>query len=253
MTEIQSLARGLAILEKLAEAQDGLGITELAEEFGVDKGSISRLLQTLANYGFAEKDPTTRRYYLGPRIVRLSRTMLNRMPLRDTARPFLNQLVELTGECAHLAIVAQGQALYIDQAEATSALRVTTGIGTLAPLYCTALGKVLLAFGNAPEPATLSAYTVRTITDPNLLRLHLEQVRSQGYAIDDEEFELGVRCIAVPIYDYRDKCVAAFGISGPTSRITLDVLGPTARTVQEVGRALSSRLSFQSERLPQEK
>jgi IclR family transcriptional regulator, KDG regulon repressor len=247
MPEIQSLARGLAILEKLAEAPDGLSITELAEAFEVDKGNMSRLMQTLANYGFAEKDAATRRYVLGPQIVRLSRILLSRMPLRETAKPFLKRLVEVSGECAHLAILAQSQALYIDQAESSSTLRVTTGVGTLAPLYCTALGKVLLAFAHAQPPSEMHPYTLRTITDANMLQHHLEQVRGQGYAIDDEEFELGVRCIAVPVFDYREKCVAAIGISGPSSRMTLDALPSLAKEVQEIGKALSARLSFKTE------
>lgn len=247
MTEVQTLARGLMILEKLAEAPNGLGITELAEEFGMDKGNMSRVLQTLANYGFAEKVEDTRKYVLGPQIVRLSRIVLTRMPLRETAKPYLKELVQSTGECAHLAIVAQGQALYIDQEEPLSSLRVTTGVGTLAPLYCTALGKVLLAFAHAPVPEKLSAYTIRTITDPALLQSHIEWVRSHGYAIDDEEYEIGVRCIAVPVFDYRDKCVAAIGISGPTSRLTLENLPKMAQVVQEIGKSLSARLSFKSE------
>lgn len=235
------------ILEKLAEAPNGLGITELAEAFDVDKGNMSRLLQTLANYGFAEKDEVTRKYILGPQIVRLSRLVLTRMPLRETAKPYLKELVESTGECAHLAIVAQGQALYIDQEESPATLRVTTGIGTMAPLYCTALGKVLLAFAHAPLPDKLQAYTVRTITDPAMLQHHLELVRNQGFAVDDEEYDFGVRCIAVPVYDYRDKCVAAVGISGPTSRITLENLPRMGQVVQDIGKALSARLSFKPE------
>jgi len=247
MGEIQSLARGLVILEKLANAPEGLGITELADEFKVDKGGMSRLLQTLAHYGFAEKDISTRKYILGPQIFRLSRALLTRMPLRDTAKPFLNQLVEATGECSHLAILAQGQALYIDQAESPSALRVTTGVGTLAPLYCTALGKVLLAFTKAPIPSELKSYTMRTIIDREMIQRHLDQVRSLGYAVDDEEYDYGVRCIAVPVYDYRDKCVAAVGISGPSNRLTLERLPGMAQIVLETGKALSSRLSFKLE------
>jgi len=246
MAEIQSLGRGLAILEKLAEAPNGLGITELAEQFEVDKGNMSRLMQTLANYGFAEKDLTTRRYVLGPQIVRLSRIVLTRNPLRDTAKPFLNQLVDSTGECAHLAILAQGQALYIDQAESPASLRVTTGVGTLAPLYCTALGKVLLAFAGAPMPEKQQAYTMRTIIDQHSLELHLERVRSQGYAMDDEEFEIGVRCIAVPVFDFRDKCVAAVGISGPTSRMSLENMPKVTETVSEIGKSLTAKLSFKN-------
>ncbi len=113
---------------------------------------MSRLVQTLSKYGFAEKDERTRKYFLGPQIVRLSRMALNVMPLRETAKPYLQKLVDLTGECAHLAILAKGEALYLDQAESPSALRVTTGVGTLAPLHCTALGKILLAFAGAELP-----------------------------------------------------------------------------------------------------
>jgi DNA-binding IclR family transcriptional regulator len=244
MAEISTLARGLQILNTLAEARDGLSITELADRFGVDKGNMSRFLQTLANYGFAEKSTDTRRYHLGPQVVRLSRSLLTKMKLREAAKPFLDDLVKATGECAHLAIIAQGQALYIDQAESPSALRVTTGVGTMAPLHCTALGKVLLAFANAPVPENLDSYTIRTITDPAMLQHHLERVRKEGYAIDDEEFEVGVRCIAVPVCDYRARCVAAIGISGPTSRVALGDLPKVAQIIQEIGKSLSARLSF---------
>ena len=150
MSEIKSLARGLKILEQLANSQDGLGITELATAYQVDKATMSRLLNTLAKYDFAKKDETTRKYILGTKVIQLSQALLSRMTVTETAKPFLNQLVEKTGECAHLAILAQGQALYIDQAESPLNLRVTTGVGTLAPLYCTALGKVLISFSDAP-------------------------------------------------------------------------------------------------------
>ncbi len=244
MAEVQTLARGLMILEKLAEAPEGLGITELAEVFEVDKGSMSRVLQTLSNYGFAEKDERTRKYILGPQIVRLSRLVLTRMPVRELAKPYLQKLVEATGECAHLAILAQGQALYIDQAESPSSLRVNTGVGTLAPLHCTALGKILLAYGEASLAPTLGSFTIRTVTDPNVLRHHIEQVKAQGYAIDDEEYEPGVRCIAVPVIDFRGRCVAAIGISGPTSRLPLENIRQVAQTVQTIGQSLSDRISF---------
>ena len=246
MSEVQTLARGLMILEKLAEAPDGLGITELAETFEVDKGSMSRVLQTLSNYGFAEKDERTRKYILGPQIVRLSRTLLTRMPLRETAKPYLQKLVDLTGECAHLAILARGETLYLDQVESPSALRVTTGVGTLAPLHCTALGKVLLAFAGAPIPEKPQSYTFRTITEPAAIQHHIQQVNNQGYAMDDEEYNPGVRCIAVPIFDYRDRCVAAIGISGPTSRLPLESIASVVKTVQEVGQTLSAKLSFKA-------
>lgn len=244
MGEIQSLARGLQIIGKLAEATDGLSITDLANQFNVDKGNMSRLMQTLAKYGFAEKSAVSRKYILGPQIVQHSRTLLERTSLRDVAKPYLKQLVDSTGECAHLAILAQGQAFYIDQEESTNALRVTTDVGSLAPLYCTALGKIFLAFTKTPIPDSLTAHTMRTITDESMLKRHLEIVRSQGFSLDDEEWNLGVRCIAVPVFDHRDKCVAAIGISGPTTRLSLEKLSQISNSIIETGKELSARLSF---------
>jgi DNA-binding IclR family transcriptional regulator len=112
------------------------------------------------------------------------------------------------------------------------------------PLHCTALGKALLAFGDLELPPTLEAFTPRTITDPDRLRQDLEQVRGQGYAVDDEEFDLGVRCIAVPVFDFRGKATGSIGISGPATRVTPERLSELAASVVEIGKALSERMSF---------
>lgn len=244
MAEIQSLARGLKILDILGQAQDGVSITELSERLGVDKGSASRLVATLASYGYAEKDEQTRRYHLGAQVVSLSRSLLTRLPLREAAKPFLRQLMERTGECAHLAVPAQGKVLYIDQVESPATLRVNAEVGTMNPLHCTALGKVLLAFGHLELPAALESFTPYTLTDPVRLGRNLEQVRAQGYAVDDEEFDLGVRCIAVPVRDFGGRVVASMGISGPATRMTPERLSGLAAIVLEVGKLLSERMTF---------
>ena len=243
MAEIQSLARGLKILEILSYA-DQVSITELAERLNVDKASASRLVQTLAKYGYAEKDTDTQRYRLGPKIVQVSQRMLSRMPLRDIAKPYLRELVTATNECAHLAIPAQGQALYIEQVESPATLRVNAEVGHMAPLHCTALGKALLAFGDLPIPNQLEQYTPRTITDPELLQMHLEQVRRQGYAIDDEEYDPGVRCLAAPVYNLNGEMIGAIGISGPSNRVTLEAIPELAAKVTQVAQNLSDHLSF---------
>lgn len=244
MTEIQSLARGLKILDLLGMSQEGASITELAGVLGVDKGSASRLMSTLVKHGFAEKDHISRRYILGPQVVTLSRSLLTRLPLREAAKPSLQQLMEQTGECAHLAILAQGMALYIDQVESPATLRVNVQVGQMAPLHCTALGKILLAFGDGEFPATLEPFTPKTITDSDVLRKHLEDVRQQGFAVDNEEFDLCVRCIAVPVYDIRNKVVGAMGISGPSTRITPERLPELTAIVVEIGKALSDRMTY---------
>jgi DNA-binding IclR family transcriptional regulator len=244
MAEIQSLARGLKILDILSQAQDGVSITELAERLGVDKGSASRLVATLAGYGYAEKDEQTRRYHLGSQVVTLSRSLLTRLPLREAAKPFLRELMERTGECAHLAVPAQGKVLYIDQVESPATLRVNAEVGTMNPLHCTALGKVLLAFGDLEIPTDLEAFTQHTLIDSGRLRKNLEQIRRQGYALDDEEFDLGVRCIAVPLWNFRGKLVGSMGVSGPATRVTPERLPELTAIVLELGKSLSERLSF---------
>ena len=244
MSEIQSLARGLKILNLLGQNQDGASITELAEILGVDKGSASRLVATLARYGYAEKDEVSRRYHLGSQVVSLSRSVLTRLPLREVAKPYLRQLMERTGECAHLAVAAQGKVLYIDQVESPATLRVNAQVGQMNPLHCTALGKVLLASGQVEIPPELESFTTRTITDRETLLRHLEQVRRQGYALDDEEFDPGVRCIAAPVSDYRSRVVGSIGISGPATRMTLERLPELAAVVSEIAKALSERMTF---------
>ena len=244
MAEIQSLARGLVILDILSQSQVGASITELAEILGVDKGSASRLMSTLAKHGYSEKDPLTRRYYLGSQIIRLSERLLARMPLREIAKPFLRQLMERTGECSHLAVLAHGKALYIDQVESPATLRVNVQVGQMAPLHCTALGKVLLAFSHAELPQNLERFTPDTITEPDTLRHHLVTVRQQGYALDKEEYDPCVCCIAVPVYDYQNKVVGAMGISGPSARLSPEKLPQMLTITIEVGKALSDRMTF---------
>jgi DNA-binding IclR family transcriptional regulator len=250
MPEIQSLARGLRILDLLSKSKDGLSVTELAQALSVDKASASRLVSTLAQNGCAQRHEKSRRYQLGPKVVTLGCSALARLPWRDAARPYLSKLMERTGECAHLAVAAQGRSLVIDQIESPASLRVNVQIGQTSPLHCTALGKILLAFGGVPIPGELEPYTARTITDPVQLRRALEEVRSAGYAVDDEEFDLGIRCIAVPALDDRGVVVGSMGISGPTIRMTRERLPELAAIVVEVGREFGERRSVGSPREP---
>lgn len=244
MTEIQSLARGLRILTLLSQGQNGMGTTEIANELGVDKSSASRLLHTLARYGFAEQDSDTSRFSLGPQVLALGRHLLNRIPLRDSARPYLHELVDQTGECAHLAILSNGQALYIDQVESTAMLRVESEIGTLSPLHCTALGKVFLAFDGVEIPKEMKTYTQRTIVDAASLQAQIEQIRRRGFAVDDEEYNYGVRCVAAPVYDHNRQLVGAIGISGPAGRMSLEDIERYGSIVSTTARTLSSRLGY---------
>ncbi len=247
MAEIQSLARGLKILISLGQSPDGIGITELASELRVDKGTASRLAQTLAVYGLAEQDVETRRYHLGPTILSLSRSVLANNSLRESAKPYLRELVHLTGECAHLGIPCKDGVLYIDQVESSLTLRVNADIGHVGPLHATALGKVMLAYSNIQIPPSLEKFTQKTIRLQKDLQIELARIRDQGYAIDAEEYNNDVNCLAVPIYDYRDKVIGAIGISGPASRLTIEKLRGFSSEIIKIGKQLSDKMRFRRE------
>ena len=217
--QVKTLSKGLAVLEMII-ANETVRTTDVAEQLGIDMGCASRILHTLVDSGFVTRG-SGRLYQVGPKLTQRTGRRRSQSELRMTARPLLEKLVQLTGESAHLSILADSQVLYLDRADSTAPLRVDRPVGTLAPLHCTALGKVFMAFDEAPVPADMPGFTVRTITDPELMRAHLRQVRSQGYALDDEEFDMGIRCVSAPLRDSDGNVVAALGLSGPTARVNL--------------------------------
>ena len=231
---VKSLARGLRALDLLLGHVD-VGTTEIAAALGIDKGAASRVLQTLVVAGYAMQGPG-RRYQAGPKLrARSAQPALpGGVSLRDRARPLLERLHQATQETAHLAIRADDRVLYLDKVETDLPLRVDRPVGTLSPLHCTALGKIFLAYGEAPLPRSLAEFTTRTTINLDILRAALKRIVEHGYAIDDEEFALGIRCVAAPLRDSAGRVVAAVGISGPTARITQKQLTAYGRLVLEI-------------------
>ncbi len=245
MNGIQSLARGLQIVEIVWQSGRSVGITELADKLGVDKSSASRLVKTLAAAGYLQQERGSRRFVIGTRLYQIGWELVSRMPLREKARKYLYRLVNETEECAHTAVYSEGKALMIDDVEAAHSLRVVGGTGRMLPLHCTAVGKTLLAFGGLPLPTVLERKMPNTLTDPAALAEHLTQVREQGYAYDDEEHQPGVRCIAAPVCNLTGIAVAAIGISGPTVRVTAERVGTLAAHVMRAARDLSAELGYE--------
>ncbi|GAB4575409.1 MAG: IclR family transcriptional regulator [Anaerolineae bacterium] len=243
MTEIQSLARGLTILDKFVNTNRSLSITELAAELNIDKSTASRLVKTLVSHGYVQAERGSRRYVLGRRAHAIGWQLYNRVPLREMAHAYLVALAEETGEAAHTAVAFGGRALMIDDVAASgSMLQVVGQPGRMIPLHCTAVGKALLAFAEVPLPDELERWTPHTITDPEQLEAHLETVREQGYALDDEEYEPGIRCLAAPVYDFMGLAIAVIGISGPTVRVTRERVPQLARRIMNAAEALSADL-----------
>jgi IclR family acetate operon transcriptional repressor len=163
--------------------------------------------------------------------------------LRRAARPFLEQLVDLTGECAHAADADGGRALVIDDVETDNPLRVVPTSGRHVALHCTSAGKALLAWGMADAPAALPGRTANTITSHAALDAHLDRVREQGYAFDDEENDTHTRCLSAPVFGPGGSPIGCIGIDAPSVRLTLDRVPGAAAHVVEIARRLTAALA----------
>lgn len=224
MRVLQSLTRGLQTLDFMRQKGGTARLTDIAQALGVEKPNASHILKTLVAAGYAAQD-NSRRYFLTDKALPPEPERGNCHSLEDIVackeawRPALQELVRQTGECAHLAVLVDKRVWYIDKIDSTLPLKVDHPIGSLSPLHCTALGKAFLAFGDARDTGTLTAYTPNTITAPERLSREIARARQQGYAVDDEEFAPGIRCVARPVMDAAGRMIAALGVSGPSVRV----------------------------------
>jgi IclR family transcriptional regulator, KDG regulon repressor len=241
---VQSIVRALTLMEALGDSRGEIGIADLSKRVGLHISTTHRILGTLIDRGYARQNPDTGRYALGAEALHLADSYLGQVDLRRVARPILERLSHGTGETANLVILDGREALYLDKAESAQTLRIFSRIGHRAPLHCTAVGKVLLAYRSAAEANALlgsgpmEALTKHTITSPSQLRRELDKVRDQGFAMDREECEEETCCIAVPIHNARGAVEAALSVSAPAVRLTprrMEELIPLmVRTGQEV-------------------
>lgn len=220
---VRSLAKGLAALDIL-RGEGELRTTDLALRLGIDKGAATRILQTLVQAGYAERTPG-RRYRIGDRLRATAPAPHLAVSIRPNAQPLMARLAEHLGESVYLGLLADGQALYVDKVvPQDQSLRVDRSIPTLSPLFCTAIGKVLVATCGIPVPPVLPAVTANTITDPAAYAAQIEQVRRLGYAWDDEELNLGVRCAAAPLRDAAGRTLGVLCVAAPSVRLPAENL-----------------------------
>lgn len=227
---VQSIERALTILDMLSEYPDGIQITRLSEIVGLNKSTTHRLLATLVNMNYVVKDDTTDKYKLGLQIVYLSRNILSNMNITEISKPYLEKLVRDVNETVHLCIEDNGEVMYVDKIESNQTIRMYSRIGSRAPMYCTGVGKVLLSgmsetkFNKIVSKMEFFPRTEATITSKEELIREVEKIKQQQYSLDNVEYQDGIRCIAAPIFDYNGNIIATFSISGPSNRVTMDVV-----------------------------
>ncbi len=247
---IQVIDRAFDILELLSDEKDGMGVTEIANRIGLNKSTVHRILSAMASRGYIERVNGKGIYRNGVKLVDLASVHLNFVELKTEARPYLRALTARMNLTTHLAILDGCEAVYIDKVDVESSLRLYSQIGRRVPVYCSALGKTLLAGLSEPELENIvqncdfRPFTANTLTNRQALMNQLDAVRANSYAVDDEEHEKGVRCLSAPVWDYRGKVVAAISITGPAGVVTKGRETEIAALMKTVALDISRRLGY---------
>ncbi len=250
---IQSLDRGLQILEYIANHDGPVRLVELAQLIGIEKSSACRLVLTLADRGYVRQDPETTGYLLDEKVFELAGRLASQRRIQDHVRKYLRHLAQETGETSHLAVRGKGGVVFVDHEFGSQPVAVTSQWGSSEPFHCTALGKALLAGVTEEElkdilgTKSLKQYTPRTVTRLADLAKECRKAREELVAMDDEEYRPGVRCLAAPVFDFRGQVIAAIGISGPLERLTDDTVNAFKQTVKTCARELSFELGHRSD------
>ena len=247
---VPALEKALALLEILANSSKGMTPRDLAQALGTAKSSTHCLLLTLERCGYLERNEDTHRYMFGLKLYSLANLALSRIKVRDIAAPSLQSLVSATRMAAHLAIFELDEAVLVDKVESPGIVRLATWIGKRMEMHCTGLGKALLA--HLPESELdrliknhgLPRHNENTITSPRKLKEQLAQIRKLGYSLDDEEDEVGLRCLGAPVFDHSGKVVAAISVAGTTAQIGHENLSSLVDRIKKTSVAISRKMGY---------
>jgi DNA-binding IclR family transcriptional regulator len=242
-----SIEKAFRMLEILA-VHSPRGVTEIADELGLKKSSVSRLLKALAELGYAEQSAQRGQYRMSPKVLMLAQCYLEADPLVTAARPLLHELALAVRASAHAAVLVGREVVIVAKESSPERIQVTTRVGGGTPLHASALGKVLMADLSDTErrallAAPLARFTDKTITDPRKLEQALDQVRDQGYAIEVEEEHPGVGCIGAPVRDPGGRCVAAVSIAGPLHGTPFKIDAKHRQLVVDIAAELTRRMA----------
>jgi len=249
---VQSLSRALALLEHVAAAEHGASLTELAQRAGLAPSTAHRLLKSLEAARYVAHDGDHGLWFVGVKAFNVGSAFLRARDFVALARPVMRELMELSAESVNLAGLEEGAAVFLAQVECRQMMRALTRPGGTASLHASGVGKALLAAMSEADAArlikrqSLTAFTTNTLTDLERLLGDLEATRKRGYAIDDEEFSLGLRCVAAAIHDDAGRPVAALSLSGPSARITDARVAELGRLVADKAQRITAEIGGRS-------
>src|SRR5712672_1833165 len=235
---IQSRGRAVAILEEVARHRDGIGLADLSKRVGLHNSTTFHLAKTMVSLGYMRQERDSKRYRVGRPLFALAASALDEIEMVNLATPVLEDLSRETGESGHFAVRMGDSVVVIARTSGPGAFQLTDRVGVVRPAHCTALGKIILAslrpdqLDRFLQRVELKPSTEKSITDIAVLLREIEEIRESGIAFDDGEFNLEVRCVAVPVRDFTGQIIGALGISGPVWRLSIQALQSRAKMLQ---------------------
>lgn len=255
MTErlIQSVDRAIDVLELFTSNVSELSVKEISEGLHLSKSTVHGLIKTLEFRGYLEQNPVNQKYKLGLRLFELGNLVGSQMDIRKLSSSAIHHLGEQVKETVHLVMLDGKEVIYVEKVEGPGTLRMYSQLGKRAPMHCTGVGKAILAFlGEKRIDEILNAtelvgFTPYTLTNPEDIKKELERVRQNGYAIDDQEIELGLKCFAAPIFNHEGKVFASISCAGPNNRIVTERINEIASNVKAAGLEISRKMGYRGD------
>lgn len=247
---VQSVERTLTILEVLADQNDGMGVTEISEKVNLHKSTVYRLLSTLISKGYVQQNLDTNKYRTTLKLYELGMKRVQNIDIVSASKEHSEQLMLSVNEVVHLVVRDNNEIVYVDKVDANNTIRMASTIGKRSPMYCTSVGKAILAYLSNEdvegiwEETDIVRNTPNTIVSLEVLKEELKEIRKLGYALDNEENEPNVSCVGAPIFDQSGNIAGAISISGPSVRVQDKGIGKIAQQVTKYAQLISQELGF---------
>ena len=244
----QSLTRALTLLERLSETTEGMSLSDLSQQLGMPPATVHRLLSTFEELDFIEHDAEAGLWFVGLKAFTVGNAFLNRRDFVARARPYMQTLVDQCGETVNLGVIDKGEVVFISQIESREMMRMIVTLGSRSPIHASGVGKAILASQSEQAVSQilqlrgLPRFTSQTIDNPGDFREALGVIRQQGYALDDEEHAVGLRCVAATIFDEHATALAAISLSGPKARIDDRRLPELGAAVRDTAHRITAAL-----------
>ncbi len=247
--KVLSVDKALIIIKLLAEKGRDMKLTEISEELDINKGTLHGLISTLKFHGFIDQDGKTQKYRLGLYLIELGDIASKSLDIFQITSPIIEEVSNRLQETVHIAKLDNFDVVYVDKKESKQSMRIYTSIGSRNPAYCTGVGKAMLAYLdedtlNMLLPEKVEKFTPNTVTDKEEFIKRLRLIKEKGYALDNEEFSIGLKCVAAPIFNHEGKAIYGLSVSGPSVRMTEEKIQESIKLIKLAAEKISHKIGY---------